>query len=342
MRRIVIRQNDAGQRLDKFLEKYLDQAGKSFIYKMIRKKNITLNDKRCTGSEMLSEGDFVTLYLSNETIAKFSTDEFVALKAYLNWEADLDVVYEDENIIIIDKPAGMLTQRSRMDDISLNEYIIAYLVQKGEMTEQDLQTFHPSVCNRLDRNTSGLVLAGKSLAGLQFLSEILKLRSAHKYYLCAVDGKIDKEGMIDGYLTKDEDNNHVEISQEETEGSSKVETAYEPLAREEGMTLLKVQLITGRTHQIRAHLASIGHPIIGDPKYGDPMANRKARSKSDISRQMLHAWELILPEVQEYPEYSKWPGSIRALAGREFRAPVPDDFRRLFPKYPFDEQEEAL
>ncbi len=339
MRRIVIRDNMAGQRLDKFLEKYLDQAGKGFIYKMIRNKNITLNGKRCSGSEMLKTGDYVTLYMSDETIAKFSTDEFVSLRAYLNFTADLDVIYEDENIILINKPAGMLTQRSKMDDISLNEYLIVYLIQKGEITEEDLRTFHPSVCNRLDRNTSGMVAAGKSLAGLQFLSEIIKNRAAHKYYLCVVDGRIDKPGVIDGYLTKDEKTNHVEISQEETENSSRVITAYEPLAREEGMTLLKADLITGRTHQIRAHLSSIGHPVIGDPKYGDPMANRKARSKYDIERQMLHAYQLTIPSHEEYPEFSKWPGSIRNLEGRTFYAPVPEDFGRLFPKYSFAEEQ---
>ncbi len=340
MRRITVRQNDAGQRLDKFLSKYLDQAGKGFIYKMIRKKNITLNGKRCTGAEILQPGDYVNLYLSDETIAKFSTDEFVALKEYLNWQTDLNIIYEDENVIFIDKPPGMLTQRSKMDDISLNEYLIAYLIKKGELTEEDLETFHPSVCNRLDRNTSGMVLAGKSLAGLQFLSEMLKLRTVNKYYLCAVDGKVEKGGCLDGYLTKDEETNHVEISEEPTEGSLRVITSYTPLDVEDGMTLLKVDLLTGRTHQIRAHLASIGHPIIGDPKYGDPMANRKARLKGQILRQMLHAYELDFPELSEYPQYSRWPESIRVLAGRSFIAPVPEDFRLFFPDYQFEPEDQ--
>ncbi len=341
MRRIMIRQNDAGQRLDKFLAKYLDQAGKGFIYKMIRKKNITLNGKRCTGAEILKEGDYVILFLSDETIAKFSTDEFVAMKEYLNWQTDLDIIYEDENVIFINKPPGMLTQRSKMDDISLNEYLIAYLIRKGELTEEDLQTFHPSVCNRLDRNTSGMVLAGKSLVGLQFLSEMLKMRTVNKYYLCAVDGKVEKDGFLEGYLTKDEETNHVEISKDPKEGSLRIETSYKPLDVEDGMTLLKVDLLTGRTHQIRAHLASIGHPIIGDPKYGDPMANRKARSKGQLLRQMLHAYEIDFPEPSVYTEYSRWPESIRVLAGRDFFAPVPEDFRLFFPDYEFGQEVEV-
>ena len=179
MRELTIRTNEAGQRLDKFLVKYMPLAPKSFFYKMMRKKNITLNGKKASGQERLAEGDTVKLFLSNETIDKFTKTDTVLQKS-ITPVAELDILYEDQNTIFINKPAGMLSQKAAKDDISLVEYVIGYLLESRQITEDELHTFHPSVCNRLDRNTSGIVAAGKTLAALQELSAMFRERSLKK------------------------------------------------------------------------------------------------------------------------------------------------------------------
>ena len=237
MQKLKVASNEAGQRLDKLLSKYLSQAGKGFLYKMMRKKNITLNGKKCDGSERVEEGDEISLFLADETIEKFSAPlpELAALgkekdrnsgKAGKNGEngnrkkkQELSIVYEDKNVLIVNKPSGMLSQKAKEGDVSLNEHILNYLIDSGHLPVSQLRTFRPSICNRLDRNTSGLVVAGTSLAGLQIMNGVLKDRSIHKYYQCIVKGKIDKPQMIAGFLKKDEAQNTVQIYPLEVEGS---------------------------------------------------------------------------------------------------------------------------
>ena len=176
MKELCIGSNEAGQRLDKFLGKYMDQAPKSFLYKMLRKKNITLNGKKALGNEILSAGDTVKLFLSDETVSKFSrsrTQETYKPKSR-GQGTKLDILYEDEHTIFINKPAGMLSQKAAPGDVSLVEHLIAYLLESGQITEEELRTFRPSVCNRLDRNTSGIVAAGKTLAALQELRAMFR------------------------------------------------------------------------------------------------------------------------------------------------------------------------
>lgn len=317
MKQIIITGNEAGQRLDKLLGKYLNLAGKGFLYKMMRKKNITLNGKKCDGSEKLAEGDEIRLFLSDETIDKFSQ-----VKVQKVQKKKLDIIYEDDHILLINKPSGMLSQKAKDSDESLVEYLIDYLLDSGQLTREELRSFRPSVCNRLDRNTSGLVAAGKSLAGLQMLSAAFKERSLHKYYLCIVSGKLEGKQRLNGYLKKDERTNQVSITKEETPDSSPICTEYEPLQYQAGYTLLKVALITGRTHQIRAHLASIGHPIAGDYKYGKPSVNAQVKQLYHVQSQLLHSYELIFPQLPELFDY---------LSGKTFTAPVPPEFRRMFP-----------
>ncbi len=316
MQEITIGKNEAGQRLDKFLAKYMNLAPKSFFYKMMRKKNITLNGKKCEGAEKLSEGDVVKLFLADETIEKFSQVHIRKTQA-----VNLDILYEDEDILLINKPSGMLSQKAKDTDTSLVEYVIQYLLDTGQVTEASLRSFKPSVCNRLDRNTSGIVAAGKSLAGLQMLSEVFRDRTIHKYYQCIVEGEMKTPKTIDGWLLKDEKTNRVQILKEEDkEGQAlRIFTRYEPLASNKTYTLLKVTLLTGRSHQIRSHLASIGHPIVGDRKYGTTPPPRACETYG-IHSQLLHSYRL---------EFPKLCGQFERLSGKAFEAPLPDEFLRM-------------
>ena len=313
MQKLKVASNEAGQRLDKLLSKYLSQAGKGFLYKMMRKKNITLNGKKCDGSERVEEGDEISLFLADETIEKFSAPlpELAALgkekdrnsgKAGKNGEngnrkkkQELSIVYEDKNVLIVNKPSGMLSQKAKEGDVSLNEHILNYLIDSGHLPVSQLRTFRPSICNRLDRNTSGLVVAGTSLAGLQIMNGVLKDRSIHKYYQCIVKGKIDKPQMIAGFLKKDEAQNTVQIYPLEVEGSVPIMTEYVPVKSSDTATLLRVTLITGRSHQIRAHLAYLGKPVLGDIKYG----NRKMNERTGTKTQALCAVRISFLDIPE-------------------------------------------
>lgn len=311
MEEVIIGKNEAGQRFDKFLFKFFKEAGSGFIFKMLRKKNIVLNDKKATGKEILELDDSVKIYMKDETIEKF--------RGHVDFDVvdnDLDVVYEDDNVIIVNKPSGILSQKSSEDDISINEMIISYLLNNGEITEEDLATFKPSICNRLDRNTSGLIAAGKTLRGLQVLSEMFKDRTLDKYYLAVVDDTVNEGADISGYLIKDETTNKVSIDNEDN-GGDRIKTSYEPIDYGEGVTVLEVKLVTGKTHQIRAHLASIGHPIIGDKKYGSEKTNKKFKN---IKNQLLHAWILKFPRM---------PEGFEGLSDKEIIAEYPHVFEQF-------------
>lgn len=321
MRAIRITEKEAGQRLDKFLGKYLNLAGSGFIYKMLRKKNITLNGKKCGGGEKLSAGDEIKLFLADETIEKFSRVRVQAVRT------DLDILYEDDHILLVNKPAGMLSQKAAAEDVSLTEYVTGYLLDTGALTDEDLKTFRPGVCNRLDRNTSGLVVAGKSLAGLQIMAEVFKDRSIHKHYYCMVSGKVGKAQTIKGFLTKDSTANQVRICESGAEEAAEIVTEYSPVfyippreAGGDGYTFLKVALITGRTHQIRAHLSSAGHPLVGDYKYGNEKVNAEAKRRFGIRRQMLHSYRVGFPNLREPLTY---------LSGKSFTAPLPKEFENV-------------
>ncbi len=328
MKEFHIQSNEAGQRFDKYLKKLLKEANSSFIYKMLRKKNIVLNGKKADGTEKLNAGDEVKLFLSDETFEKFhgAKQNQKHLEEYHSIPTKkLDVVYEDEDVIIINKPVGMLSQKAKPDDISANEYIIAYLLQNGSLTQETLHTFKPSICNRLDRNTSGLLIAGKTLKGLQEMAKALKERATEggvqKYYRCIVSGVLKERTYLKGYLSKDEKTNKVTVYQTKpTEKNVEckntqyfpIETEYRPIASVNGFTELEVHLITGRSHQIRAHLASIGHPILGDTKYGLPKVNERFGREYRLKSQLLHAYR------------------IRFADGREVTAPTPSQYDKVW------------
>jgi len=310
--------NEANQRLDKMLVKYLNQAPKSFLYKMLRKKNIVLNGKKATGSEILQVGDVVRFYLADDTIEKFK--EKISYEQTVRSWLELEIIYENDDVLLINKPVGILSQKASLLDVSLNEHMIVYLLETEQITVETLQTFRPSICNRLDRNTSGLITAGKSLSGLQELSALFKEDKLDKYYLCLVVGVVKSSQQIKGYLTKDKSSNRVSITTEREPGSATIETKYEPLVSTNDVTLLRVQLISGRTHQIRAHLSSIGHPLVGDHKYGILKVNKSYQKEWGVSAQLLHAHTLRFPNC---------PGKLSPLSEREFQAPLPEMFREV-------------
>lgn len=296
MYQFEITDNEAGQRLDKYLKKLLPKAPSSFFYKMLRKKNIVLNRAKAQGGEKLVTGDQVMLFLSDETFAGFSGESRMEeyQKAY-EALSGIAIVFENEHLLLANKPAGILSQKSKDTDLSLNEWLIGYLLASGGADEKSLATFRPSVCNRLDRNTSGLVICSKSLAGSRRLNELLRERKIRKFYRLFTAGAVTEEERLTGYLIKDEKTNKVRVASKKTEGSSYIETRYYPVQKFSDMTYLEAELVTGKTHQIRAHMAFAGHPLICDMKYGDAAFNAGYSRKYHLDSQLLHAFRLEFP-----------------------------------------------
>lgn len=323
MQQIEIKENEAGQRLDKFLHKFMPLAPMSFFYKMLRKKNITLNGKRAEGSEKLIVGDQISFYLSEETIQNFmdsktSSDEYE--KAFHGLKG-VEIVYEDEHVLFMNKPAGILSQKAVPSDLSLNEWMIGYLLTENILDAETLSTFKPSVCNRLDRNTMGLVIGAKTLVGSQKMNHLIKERRIKKFYRMLVKGKVQKEETLEGFLIKDEIRNKVRLAVKEDKGKSTyIKTRYYPLQVFSDKTLVEAELITGKPHQIRIHLASTGHPLLGDYKYGDRQWNDKYKRQFHINSQLLYASCLEFPELES---------PFEKLSGQRIEIPVPDIFDQI-------------
>ena len=307
MREITISKREEGQRLFRFLEKYLPGASSGFLHKMLRKKNIKINDGRAQGKEILCQGDRIQIYFSEETLQKFTASPNV--REERKGDSPLKeqklrgkpagrgvkVLYQDDDVILFHKPAGILTQRDDRGEESMNDLLIDYCLSQSIISREDLEIFRPSVANRLDRNTSGILLAGISVAGLQALSRLLREKRTEKYYICPVEGRMEGKGTLTGYLIKDRKRNRVRLSDRPREGGSPVETRYEVLDSKDQASLLRVQLLTGKSHQIRAHMASLGHPVLGDPKYGSRDLNRTIKKELGIDCQLLHSYEIRFP-----------------------------------------------
>lgn len=314
MQELVITNQEQNQRLDKFLMKYMNEAPKSFIYKMLRKKRIKLNGRKAEGNEVLQEGDKLQMYLAEETLFAF-----MAAKTVYPAKRHFGIVYEDENILVVSKPAGLLTHPEKPDERdTLIDQILYELYQKKQYDPSAAGTFTPAVCNRLDRNTSGIIVAGKNLMAVQAVNEAIQMRRMEKYYLALVIGEIREPGEINNYLVKDKSKNQSLVS-DTNEGVQAV-SQYRPIVSKNGYTLLEIRIITGRSHQIRAHMQAIGHPILGDRKYGREENNRFAREKYGLSHQFLHAYRL---------SFAISGGPLDYLSNKEMRAPLPTNLKAV-------------
>ncbi len=280
MKSVIIGENEAGQRLDKFLQKSF-KIPTSLMYKYFRKKRIKLNGKKCEGNAMLSLGDKLELYINDELL---ETKE-----KSVGSNTDIDIVYEDENILIMDKPAGLLCHGEGEQD-SLVRRMTAYLINKGEYIPEKELSFSPALCNRLDRNTAGLLIGAKNAQALREINEKIREDKIKKYYMCLVWGEPKvKQGILESNLTKDEKINKVTLSDKPTAASRAVRTGYRVLKSNGQMSLLEVELFTGRPHQIRAQLAAAGNPLVGDNKYGDREKNRR----TEFEYQALYSYKII-------------------------------------------------
>lgn len=314
MRIVTVTRNDAGQRLDKFLMKLMPACPKGMLYRLIRKKDIRLNSARCKGDEQLREGDSIRIFAKDECFARPAVQE-----TFRNASGRITPAYEDADILIVYKPSGMYAHGGENGAVSLLDEIRKYLCGKGEYIPEAEQTFAPSLCNRIDRNTEGLVIAAKNAAALRCMNEAIRERRVHKQYLAIVTAPLPRSHAVcTAFLRKDERRRQVEVRGNAPDSSWKrIVTEYEVLAAGDGLQLVKVTLHTGRTHQIRAHLAHLGAPLLGDPKYG-------AEHRGE-ENQCLCAWSL---------RFEGLAGTcLAALDGREVHAPLPDFVKAYFPSF---------
>ena len=304
MKSFTIQKNDANQRLDKYLTKSFPNLPKALMYKYIRIKRIKVNGKRAEISTRLNLGDVVDMYINDEFFAQKET-----VYDFMSASKRLDIVYEDENVILLNKKTGLL---SHPDDSEYIDTLITrtkrYLYEKGEWHPDSENSFTPALVNRIDRNTSGIVICAKTAEALRVLNQKMKDRELHKFYLCIVHGEIKKKsGLLEGYLVKDENKNKVTVSKKKIADSKEIRTKYNVIYNDGDLSLVEVELLTGRTHQIRAHFASIGHPLLGDGKYGTNAQNKKYGYK----KQFLYSYKLVF-------DFTSDAGILEYLNHKEF------------------------
>ncbi len=305
MRELKINKNDAGQRLDKFITKTLD-IPTGLLYKSIRTKKIKLNRKRAEINSILCEGDVVQCFLPEEFFSKKADDGSLS-----RITPHLSIVYEDENVLLLNKRPGVSVHEDENGSTNtLITHVLAYLYQKGEYNPENEQSFTPSLCNRIDRNTGGIVIAAKNAEALRIMNEKIRSREIDKFYLAAIHGiPSKKEDTLYGFLLKDDKQNIVRVYDKNPPKNAKnIITKYKVIATAENTSLIEVELLTGRTHQIRAHMAHIGHPLIGDGKYGINKGDRERGYKY----QALYSYKLRFSFTDE-------AGLLDYLNGKEFK-----------------------
>ncbi len=317
MKEITIKHNDAGQRLDRFVSKALPLLPESLLQKYIRLKRIKLNGKGAKRDTRLNNGDVLQLYINDEFFDK-PKEENSYLKV---GTPKLNIVYEDENILLLDKKPGILCHSSGVWDYNtLIANVQAYLAQKKEWNPREENSFTPALCNRIDRNTGGIVIAAKNAQALRIINEKIQLREIDKYYLCAVSGKPwPTAGKLSNYLLKDEDKNLVSVKKQPVEGAKLAETEYRTLKSNGRLSLVECHLLTGRTHQIRVQMAKAGWPLLGDTKYGSAAVNRRFDEKG----QALYSYKLCF-------EFKTQGGILDYLNGREFKVQKVDFAEKYF------------
>ena len=308
MKQFLISKNDAGQRLDKFLTKSVKQLPWTLMYKYIRIKRIKVNGKRAEKEQILNVGDTVELYINDEFFGAVPEDE-----PFMRIEPKLNIVYEDENILLVDKPAGLICHEDEGESFNtLINHILAYLYKKGEYRPKSELSFVPALCNRIDRNTGGIVIAAKNAEALRIMNEKIKSRELEKYYMCMVHGRMEKmQGRLTGWLFKDSDKNRVYISDKRQQGTREIVTEYKVTAEKGERSMIEIRLITGRTHQILAHMAHIGHPLVGDGKYGKNPKNGEIHEKGEYKYQALYSYKLKF-------DFKTDAGALAYLDGEEF------------------------
>lgn len=323
MKEIVITKNQAQQRMDRFLKKYMPKASTGFLYKMLRKKRIKLNGAKTNPDTMLKIGDTIQMYLGEDTISKFQGQQEIIMT-----KGSLDIIYEDENILLINKPKGLLVHgdHSEKKNTLINQ-IYYYLNQQGDFTPTKEDTFSPSCCNRIDRNTSGIVIVAKNYPTLQAVNSMIKEDKVIKKYLTLVKGKVDQERELRGFLLKDARENKVKILFKEKKDAKFVHTKYRPIKYNKDFSLLEVNLITGRSHQIRAHLSSEGFPIIGDQKYGNGGINQVFSKKFHLDSQFLHSY---------FVKFIDCPRNLSYLEGKSFVADLPLDLQKIVDSFSWE------
>ncbi|MDO5715366.1 MAG: RluA family pseudouridine synthase [Tissierellia bacterium] len=283
MKRLIVEENDGNQRVDRFLKKYFEKAPLSFLYKNLRKKNIKVNGKKADPKDILQPGDYIDLYLKDETIEKFRRDR--RRKKSSRYP---EILFENQHIILMKKKVGILSHNDKKAyEDNMVDRMVDYLIFKGEYNPRQEQTFRPGICNRLDRNTSGIIIGAKDADSLQLLNTMMRSRMINKYYLALVHGVVKEDFNLQLHLDKSRKN---QMSVKE-EGKQAI-TKFKVLARSKDYTLLSCDLITGRTHQIRVSLEHAGYPIVGDRKYGDPKINGFFQQKFGYDSQFLHNYSI--------------------------------------------------
>lgn len=309
MKEILISKTDQGQRADKFVRKYLSNAPLSFIYKLFRIKDVKINGKRINRDYILKENDVLRIYVSDDQLLEFNKTRVI-----VKTKLPLSIIYEDDNILIVNKPSGLLVHGDEKEKrITLTNMVCTYLMEKENYNLNS--QFIPSPCHRLDRNTSGLVVFAKNIESLHLLEELFKeKKQLKKEYICLVEGKLYGNNKIDAPLYKNEKTKTVSVRSEEN-GGKKAITLYEVMENFADCSLIRARIITGRTHQIRVHFSYIGHPILGDSKYGNFTLNKRFKELYHYENQFLHAEKLTFLNIE---------GILSYLSNKVFECPLPE------------------